>query len=107
MEYQHGLQPRIGLGVSEITDSFGLRARIPIGRWFELLTNGAFVQLRDISAPDTSPRRNWDAYVGASSRLKNWLRRVVGYRFRVRDELRGALPNDRATASLVFWERAR
>jgi len=105
--YQHGLVPRVGQGVSEVTDSFTSELMIPIGRRLELLTTGALAIRADGFLPDAPTQMDWDAYLGAAYRLADRLRLVVGYRFRVRDDQFGTIHNDRATVSLAYERRTR
>jgi hypothetical protein len=102
LTYQHNRRPRIGLGVSGIADTFGLGLVMPIGRRVELVASGGLAAWQDDSAPGAPAREEWDAYFGASSRLANQLRLVLGYRFRTRSDPLGTVRNDRATVSLAY-----
>lgn len=105
--YRRGPQAQIGMGTSEVTDAFTLGLRHPLGRWIELVGNGA-VALRAAAVEVGAARRlDWDLYFGAFSRLSSQLRLGVGYRFRRRDDPLGTIRNDRATVSLVWGDRER
>lgn len=105
--YEHARRPRVGLGVSEVADTFTLGLVIPIGRRVELLANGGLAVWQDDSSPDAANREDWDAYFGAASRLTSRLRLVLGYRLRARSDSLGTVRNDRATISLAYAGSAR
>jgi hypothetical protein len=110
LSYRHSPTPTYGFGVTQVSDTFGLGATVPIGRSLEVLANGSFVLRSDPTLQGSPRRQDWDAFVGASSRLARRLRLVLGYRFRVRDAVEqtgGKARNDRASVSFVYDEAAR
>jgi hypothetical protein len=100
--YLHGLQPTIGLGVSQVSDTFNLGLNVPVGRRLELVASGTFWTRNNPSSPDLPSLQDWDAYLGASVRMARRLRLVLGYRFRVREDSVGTVQNDRATVSFAY-----
>jgi hypothetical protein len=106
LSYSRGLQPLIGLGVTQVTDSLGLGLELPIGRRFRLLSNGVLA-LRATPLDTAARRLEWDAYFGGSAALSERISLALGYRFRRREDPLGMLSNDRASVSLVYAGRPR
>jgi hypothetical protein len=104
LDYQHGLRPTPGVGISEVSDVLSLGATIPIHLRYELLASGAGSYRRDPRPDSSQSYKNYDVYVGAASRLGRKVRLVAGYRFRARTTSVGAsrAENNRFSLSLVW-----
>jgi hypothetical protein len=101
--YRRGLQPAVGLGQTDLTDSIRLNALVPVGRRLELLATGVLA-LRTNTGGEERRSRDADVFTGAALRLGRRLRLVAGYRFRVRDSPLEpeVVRNNRASLSLAW-----
>jgi hypothetical protein len=103
VRYRRGLQPAVGLGRTDLTDSIDLNALVPVGRRLELLATGVLA-LRTEASGEERRTRSADVFTGVALRLARKLRFVAGYRFRVRDSPleTEAVRNNRASLSLAW-----